>query len=120
MNIKLIISNAIVGTFMLAMAGYAQSADSVSLSGTQAQSCPVLSEEVSIVDAQSDQQIAVSVQSTEVVDLTMLCLSEPDGPSGTAGIDSDIDNVGSQTPQAATEFDQLPQDRVALDNLLNQ
>lgn len=122
MNVKLIISNAIISTLALTMAGYAQgnvSNSSHSLSDTQAQTCPALSDNTATTDTiQGNQQLAVPVRPNEVLDLTLLCYSGPSNFEDSTSVNQETNNSLRETPQSATQFDQLPQDRVKLDPLL--
>ncbi|MDV3350463.1 hypothetical protein D0962_11045 [Leptolyngbyaceae cyanobacterium CCMR0082] len=115
MNIKLIISNAVLGTLTLALAGYAQSNvsnNSRHLSDIQAQTCPVFLTDSTSADISRNQRLAVPVRPNEVLDLTLLCYSGPVDTAASERLNTEVNNRPSETPQSATQFDQLPQDRV--------
>ncbi len=116
MDIKLAVSNAILGTLTLALAGYAQgdvNAGSQHLSDIQAQTCPVFLNDNTVAnDANRNERLAVPVRPNEVLDLTLLCHSGPLEIAEPNSVNEDINNFSNQTPQSATQFDQLPQDRV--------
>ncbi|MEM8611085.1 MAG: hypothetical protein AAGF93_03625 [Cyanobacteria bacterium P01_H01_bin.105] len=119
MNNKLVISNTILGTFALALAGYAQSnvnTDSQYLSDIEARACPVFLNDVMATDvSDNSQQLAIPIRSNEesaVLDLTLLCHSEPLETAASGRVGTDTNNQPIETPQSATQFDQLPQDRV--------
>ncbi len=116
MNIKLVVTNAILGTFTLAWASYAQgdvNANSHHLSDIQAQTCPVFLDDNSINDVSyGNQRLAVPVRPNEVLDLTLLCYSGPSETAESERLGTESNNRPSETPQSATQFDQLPQDRV--------
>lgn len=114
MNIKLIISNAVLGTLTLALAGYAQSNvnNSHHLSDIQAQTCPVFLKDRTEADVSRNQQLAVPVRPNEVLDLTLLCYSGPSDTAESERLNREVSNPPFETPQSATQFDQLPQDRV--------
>lgn len=116
MDLKLIVSNAILGTLTLSLAGYAQSnieTNSQHLSDIEAQTCPVFLDDGSVSDtSNTNKPVAVSGSSNEVLDLTLLCHNGPSTVADSERLNTDINNRPAQTPQSATEFDQLPQDRV--------
>ncbi|MEM6251827.1 MAG: hypothetical protein AAF821_02795 [Cyanobacteria bacterium P01_D01_bin.156] len=122
MNIKFIVGNALAGTLALALAGYVQ--DSVSASSdllleTQAQTCPALLDQTENLDKNpTNRQLAVPVRPNELLDLTLLCSSGSADIAGSDSMPSITGNALRETPQSATQFDQLPQDRVELDGLL--
>ncbi|MBX2863717.1 MAG: hypothetical protein KTR27_09180 [Leptolyngbyaceae cyanobacterium MAG.088] len=116
MNIKLAVSSAILGTLTLAMAGYAQSdtsSGSHHLSDIQAQTCPTFAGD-NAIDAPPNERLAVPTRSNEVVDLTTVCYSGPSEITDPNSVGTDVSDSSNQTPQAATQFDRLPQDRVEL------
>ncbi|ESA36277.1 hypothetical protein N836_08010 [Leptolyngbya sp. Heron Island J] len=115
MNIKLVVTNAILGTLAIALAGYAQdniNAHSHHLSDIQAQTCPVFLNDSTLVNDSNNQRLAVPVRPNEVLDLTLLCYSGPSEISESERLGTDVNYRPAETPQSATQFDQLPQDRV--------
>ena len=117
MNIKLVVTNAILGTFAIALASYAQdniNSHSRHLSDIQAQTCPVFLNDNTANDAvhRHNQRLAVPVRPNEVLDLTLLCYSGPSEMSESERLGTNINYRPAETPQSATQFDQLPQDRV--------
>lgn len=118
MGIKLVVTNAVLGTLTLALASYAQdnvNANSHHLADIQAQSCPMFLDDSTVAEGSySNQQLAVPVRPNEVLDLTLLCYSGPSATAESARLGTEINNRSAETPQSTTQFDQLPQDRVEL------
>ncbi len=119
MYIRLAIGTAILSTITVALTGHAGATVSINsqdLSGTQAQICPALVSDGAIATTPGQsQRLNVPVPPNEVLDLTYVCYggsyTEPEPPV----IDLINSSVNRQkTPQAATQFDQLPQDRIEL------
>ena len=117
MDIKLVVTNAMLGTLTIALAGYAQdniNSHSHHLSDIQAQTCPVFLNDSTADDAfhSQNQRLAVPVRPNEVLDLTLLCYSGPSEISESERLGTDANYHPTKTPQSAAQFDQLPQDRV--------
>ena len=137
MQIKLALSTAILGTVTVAIApaltdqfaGYASSYD---LSGTQARTCPAMTGETLTALELSEQTSTLSkvADPNRLLAIMALCNGYGYGgsefteasqtassPQSTLGAEKDSflylnSSPKILTPQAATEFDQLPQDRI--------
>ena len=117
MYIRFAISTAILGAATLVFTDYAGANVSIrsqDLSATQAQVCPALVSDGAIADTpNANERLSVPVPPDNVLDLTYVCYGiggdqHPEPPV----IEIINAAVKQQTPQEATEFDQLPQDRV--------
>lgn len=121
MQIKLAFSTAILGTITIALAGYAKtSISSHDLSGIQNLSCPALTGERTTATLNVGALPADSAEANSLLGILAMCNGYGYG-GYSAGSDSALFNRYPipQTPQAAAEFDQLPQDRVDLTELDN-
>ncbi|MEM7796740.1 MAG: hypothetical protein AAF579_20070 [Cyanobacteria bacterium P01_C01_bin.118] len=128
MQFKLALSTAILGTITVAISGYAKT--SSPLASTQARTCPALTGE-SLTNIELAQQSLAFADETDtatanqILAITAFCNGYGYG-GATAANPADLNPTtpaesGSllydasptfQTPQAAAEFDQLPQDRI--------
>ncbi len=144
MYIKLALSTAVLGTAAVAFAGYANTSVSTSsqaLSDTYAQKCSALVDAGTTTTFDINEQIAIlSGESSSNRLLALRAICNGYGYGGNWGVEADLlvpnrptaaapqaittkesdafvyfnDRLIDKTPQAATQFDQLPQDRIEL------